>query len=84
MKLACILESIDNNIATLYDFNNRKEYKVKLDEQESIIYNDMLKEAKKHEIADELDETVDPIVFYNTESDKLVTTHDENDIKLFG
>ena len=40
MKLACILESIDNNIATLYDFNNRKEYKVKLDEQESIIYND--------------------------------------------
>ena len=84
MKLACILESIDINIATLYDFNNRKEYKVKLDEQETIIYNDMLKEAKEHEIADELDETVDPIVFYNTESDKLVTTHDENDIKLFG
>lgn len=81
MKVACILESIAENTATLYDFNNRKEYQVKLSEQEAAIYQDMIKEAKGHEINDE---TVDPIVFYNVESDKLVTTHDEEDIKIFG
>lgn len=84
MKVACILENIEKNTATLYDFNHRKEYQVKLSEQETLIYNDMLEEAKEHEVNDEEDETVDPIVFYDVESGQLVTIHDEEDIKLFG
>lgn len=83
MKVACILEGIDKNIATIYDFNNRKEYKVELSEEEEDVYNDMLKEAKEYEVDDEINETVDPIVFYNIKSGKLITTYDENDIKLF-
>lgn len=77
MKIPCVLESIEQNKATLYDFKNDKELSVILTEEERTIYSELLERAKDEEIEDE---AVDPIVFYDTTTNSLssVTENESN------
>lgn len=87
MKIPCTLKKIENNIATLYDFKNQRDYHVALNEQEVDIYTDLLEELKEYERNNQEfeneDEEISPIVFLDTTREALITVQDENDINLF-
>ena len=63
-----ILESIQNEKATINDYEINKSFEVSLTEEEMPIYQSMLDEAKEEELENE---DIGVFVFYNTDKDRL-------------
>lgn len=72
MIIPCLLDNIETNVATLYDYKNKKEYQVILDTQQGHEYADMLDEA-------DADQLLNPIVFYDTALEQLVSMPEDDD-----
>lgn len=90
MIVPCFIEEIKGNTATLYDYKNKKEYKVTLTDEEKLTYLNTANIEQEYEIPRnaksyyELEyEEVDGIVFYDTEKQKLTAIPDEDSINLF-
>ena len=77
MMIPCLLDEIENDVAILYDYKNKRAYQVTLDTQQVHEYMDMLNEAHA-------DQLLNPIVFYDPVLEKLVSgPKDDNRFPLF-
>lgn len=72
MIIPCLLDEIENDIARLYDYKNKTEYHVALDTQQAHEYTDMLADAH-------VDQLLNPIVFYDTALEQLVSMPEDDD-----
>jgi len=77
MKVLTILESIENNIAKIYDFKNEKYYRTELSNDEVSIYQSMIEEAKEKELEDE---ETGVLVIFNTTTKRIDTVDNESEL----
>lgn len=77
MKVLTILESIENNIAKIYDFKNEEYYKTELSNDEVSIYQSMIEEAKEKELEDE---ETGVLVIFNTTTKRIDTVDNESEL----
>lgn len=77
MKVLTILESIENNIAKIYDFKNEEYYRTELSNDEVSIYQSMIEEAKEKELEDE---ETGVLVIFNTTTKRIDTVDNESEL----
>lgn len=90
MIVPCFIEEIIDNEATLYDYKNKREYKVQLTDEDKLTYLNTTNIEQEYEIPRnakakyELEyEEMNSIVFYDTETKKLTAIPNEDSIDLF-
>lgn len=73
MKISCLLEGLDNNVATIYDYTNKNTYTITLNAEQKAMYSDLLQEANQEVVNENgIDEQALPIVIYDTDLETLV------------